>query len=187
MKNLYQVAGILLGAYVLLASCGNGSDDSGTYDDFEPYMEARINGELIATNDAWLVDNQGDWVVNPCFYAVMGAWDANAVSDRLDRTLKINFDPYVIGDLQLDASATYGVRNENNPGEMIYYWTIDYCEDSERPEGYNIFNDIAFTISPRGNNIYRGTFSFEVSNNCRENVVVIEGEFEVKSEFPMCQ
>lgn len=117
----------------------------------------------------------------------MGAWDANAFSGMSGRSLKINFDPYLVRDLPVTALAEYGVRDENNPGEMIYYWTIDYCEDSERPEGYNLYNDISFSINPRGNNIYRGTFSFEVSNNCRGDVVAITGEFEVKSEYPRCQ
>ena len=185
--KLYQVVGALLGVFDLLSSCGGGSDDSSPYNDFEPYMKVRINGELFTTKDAWLVDNEGDWVVPACFYALKGSWEANAYAGMSGRTLTLNFDPYILRDFQVDANATYEVRDENNPGEMIYYRTIDYCEDAERPEGYNIFNDIAFTITPRGNNIYRGTFSLEVSNNCRENVVVITGEFEVKSEFPMCQ
>ena len=175
MKWYYQYAVLLLSLLALVTSCSNESDGS---DDFVPYMEARINGELIVTNNVQVYES--NWIDEPaCIYRIRGDWSR---SPHLAQVLRIDFPRH--GGMLLQAS--YDVFEEE-VGDVVEYWTIDYCETPEDPDGYNVYNDVSFTINHVGNNIYRGVFSFEVSVNCREKVLTIEGQFEIKSEIPLCE
>lgn len=185
MRRNYWCFSLLFAILLLLAACSKGSNDED--DDFKPYMEVRINnGERIVTKDInQLGEMECGWLgcsPGKCIYGVRGNWIG--VSGIPDQHIQIEFANNI--ELGIDVTAQYLVFDEDIQ-ETISYWTIDYCEDSERPNGYNIYNDISLSINPLGNNRYRGTFSFEVSNNCRESVIVIEGEFGIKSEIPICE
>lgn len=189
--NRFVKAGIAI--FLLLLACGKDSDSDNDYEDprFHGSMEAKVNGELKVWPSTIALARCN---CDPfgCACACNDGLQCGYVGSLPDvtETIGIRWDVSEdYGCADLDAwYAISDVDNISGGDAIIHYGSRDICEDEDpfTPNTY-ICHQVSFTITPVGDDIYRGTFSFVASRNCgEEEVVVTDGKFEVKIAGTLC-
>jgi len=163
---------------VLVFACSK-SDDSD--DSFAGTMEATINGELVVFDYAsgaghFDLDNS---CIEP-FYRIIGGTD-DEINDG--HAILFDFDAVHQGVGTYNTYATYirYIGPYNNGFNYTVYSSERYCEEDQT----DYMEEGEVTITSTDNNRYQGTFRFNLSYGCGEDVVVItDGKFDISQRLP---
>ena len=163
---------------VLLLACSK-SDDSD--DSFTGTMEAIINGELVVFdyahgNGHFDLDNS---CIEP-FGSITGSTE-DQITDG--HSISFHFDALHQGVGTYNTLASYIRRSGpyNNGFNYTVYSSERYCEEDQT----YYMEEGEVTITSTDNDRYKGTFRFNLSYGCGDDVVVItDGKFDISQRLP---